>query len=95
MKIKKNGKTISLTESDLKRIVVRVLKEEKNDPKQDLEKCCKDAGIKAPTSCVSGDYSKCIEEIGKMIVNDPLGTGMKAVNALNCLKDKSNSPVMN
>lgn len=94
MKIKKNGKVITLSESDLKRIVGVVLKEE-NDPKKDLEQCCKDAGIKAPTSCVAGDVEKCMEELGKMIMNDPIGAGMKAVTALNCLKDKTNSPVMN
>ena len=94
MKIKKNGKVITLTESDLKRIVGVVLREE-NDQKKDLEQCCKDAGIKAPMSCVSGDAAKCMEELGKMVMSDPMGMGMKAVTALNCLKDKTNSPVMN
>ncbi len=96
MKIKKNGKIITLSESDLKRIVGVVLKEEnENDPKEDLAKCCKDAGIKPPMSCVSGDVEKCMEELGKMVMSDPIGVGMKAVTALNCLKDKTNSPVMN
>lgn len=94
MKIKKNGKVITLSESDLKRIVGVVLREE-NDPKKDLEQCCKDAGIKAPRSCVSGDATECMEELGKMVMSDPMGMGMKAVTALNCLKDKTNSPVMN
>jgi len=95
MKIKKNGKIITLSESDLKRIVKRVLREEDADPKEDLIKCCSEAGIKPPQSCVSGDHKKCIEEVGKMVINDPLGTGMKAINALNCLKEKGESPVMN
>ena len=64
MKIKKNGKVITLSESDLKRIVGVVLKEE-NDPKKDLEQCCKDAGIKPPMSCVSGDAAKCMEDLVK------------------------------
>lgn len=96
MKIKKNGKVITLSESDLKRIVNVVLKEENEmDPVKDFEKCCKDAGIKAPMGCVSGDASKCIEELGKMVSSDPLGMGMKVVSALNCVKDKAGSPVMN
>lgn len=94
MKIKKNGKIITLTESDLKRIVGVVLREEaESDPKDDLAKCCKDAGIKPPTSCVEGDAAKCMKELGDMIISDPLGMGMKAVTALNCLKDKTNSPI--
>jgi hypothetical protein len=96
MKIKKNGKIITLTESDLKRIVGVVLREEaESDPKDDLAKCCKDAGIKPPMACVSGDAAKCIEELGKMVSSDPLGMGMKVVSALNCVKDKAGSPVMN
>jgi hypothetical protein len=92
MKIRKNGKTISLSESDMKRIVNKLLKEE-SDPKEDLVKCCKDAGIKAPMSCISGDFAKCIKEVGEMILTDPVGEGMKAITALNCLKDKQNSSV--
>lgn len=94
MRIKKNGKIITLTENDLKRIVGVVLREETEaDPKQDLEQCCKDAGIKAPMSCVAGDAGKCMEELAKMVASDPLGMGMKAVTAMNCLKEKANSPV--
>jgi hypothetical protein len=103
LRIKKNGKIITLSESDLKRITMKVLKEQdanesmdtKGDPKEDLAKCCKDAGIKPPMACVSGDAAKCMEELGKMIASDPLGMGMKALTALNCLKDKTGSPVMN
>jgi hypothetical protein len=36
-----------------------------------------------------------MEDLGKMVMSDPLGMGMKAVTALNCLKDKTGSPVMN
>jgi hypothetical protein len=96
MKIKKNGNIITLTESELERIVSIVLREEtEGDPKEDLAKCCKEAGIKPPMACVSGDAAKCMEELGKMIASDPLGMGMKALTALNCLKDKTGSPVMN
>ena len=46
MKIKKNGKIISLSESDLKRITSVVLREETEaDGEKGYEKCCKDAGI--------------------------------------------------
>jgi hypothetical protein len=92
MKIRKNGKTISLSESDMKRIVNKLLKEE-SDPKEDLVNCCEKANIKAPAACLSGDYSKCIEEVSKVIMGDPIGEGMKAITALNCLKDKQNSSV--
>jgi hypothetical protein len=92
MKIKKNGKIITLTESDLKRIVGVVLREDtKGDPGKDFAQCCKEAGITPPMSCVAGDPGKCMEELGKMITNDPLGMGMKALVALNCLKDKVTS----
>ena len=98
MKIKKNGKIITLTESDLKRIAGVVLREDaKGDPGTDFVKCCKEAGIdpsKVP-SCVAGNTAKCMEELGTMISSDPLGMGMKALVALNCLKDKLKSPVMN
>jgi len=83
---------VRLTENDLTRIVKRVLREGA-DPKNDLIVCCNKAGIKPPTSCISGDYSKCIEEVGKVIMTDPIGEGMKAIAALNCLKDKANSPM--
>jgi hypothetical protein len=91
MKIRKNGKTITLSESDMKRIVKKLLRE--SDPKNDLIDCCDKAGIKPPMSCVSGDHAKCLEEVGKIIIKDPVGEGMKAIAALNCLKDKANSPV--
>ena len=92
MKIRKNGKTITLSESDMKRIVNKLLKEE-SDPKEDLVKCCKDAKINPPNSCTTGDFTNCIKEVGGMILKDPMGEGMKAIAALNCLKNKSNSPI--
>lgn len=92
MKIRKNGQTITLSESDMKRIVKKLLREEV-DPKENLINCCKTAGIKPPTSCLSGDYSKCLEEVSKVIMTDPIGEGMKAIAALNCLKDKANSTI--
>jgi len=92
MRIRKNGKTITLSESDMKRIINKLLKEE-SEPKEDLVKCCIEAKIKPPMSCTSGDISNCIKEVGEMILKDPMGEGMKAITALNCLKDKQNSPV--
>jgi hypothetical protein len=83
---------IKLTESDLARIVRRVIREEEG-PKEDLAQCCKDAGITAPLSCTTGDVTKCMKDLGNIVISDPLGMGMKAVAALNCLKDKQNSPV--
>ena len=94
MKIRKNGKVITLTESDLKRIVRTVINENA-DPKEDLVKCCENAGIKPPMDCVSGDVQKCITAVSEMVMKDPIGVGTKAITALNCLKDKANSPVMN
>jgi hypothetical protein len=44
MKIKKNGKVITLTESDLNRIVKRVLIEQE-DTTSDLEKCLSQKGF--------------------------------------------------
>jgi hypothetical protein len=93
MKIKKNGVVINLTESDLKKITKLVMTEEKTDIIDDLAKCCKDSGIEPPKSCLSGQYEKCIKDVGQMVVNDPLGMGFKATAALNCLKDKQKSPV--
>jgi len=97
MKIKKNGKVITLSESDLKRIVGVVLREDtKGDPGTDLVQCCKDAKIdtsKLP-GCVSGDVTKCMTELAEMITSDPLGMGMKALAALTCIKNKV-TPVMN
>ena len=103
LKIKKNGKIIDLTESDLKRITKKVLKEQdvnettdtNGDPGKDFVECCKKAGITPPKSCVAGDPGKCMEELAELILGDPLDSGMKALVALNCLKDKLNSPVMN
>jgi hypothetical protein len=92
MKIRKNGKTITLSETDMKRIVKKLLKENE-DPKNDLVVCCSEAGIKPPASCLSGDAEECLKEVGKMVINDPFGVGTKAIAALNCLKDKSNSPI--
>jgi hypothetical protein len=97
MKIKKNGKIISLSESDLKRITMKLLKEQdanesmdtKGEPKEDLAQCCKDAGIDAPKYCIQGDPGKCMEELAKMVSSDPLGMGLKVVTALSCVKEKS------
>jgi hypothetical protein len=93
MKIKKNGVVINLTESDLKKITKLIMTEQKGDIISDLTKCCKDSGIEAPKSCLSGQFEKCMKDVGQMVVNDPLGVGLKATTALNCLKDKQKTPV--
>ncbi len=55
MKIKKNGKVITLTESDLKRIVGLVLKEEKEPKKEQL---------------IYGALDRCIEEVSQEDYDD-------------------------
>ena len=90
MKIKKNGKIISLSESDLKRITSVVLREETEaDGEKGYEKCCKDAGIDVPKYCKQGDPGQCIAELAKMLSSDPLGTGMSVLTAINCVKENS------
>ena len=89
MKIKKNGKVITLSESDLRRIAKRYLNEQQES--NPMAECCEEAGIKVPPSCAQGDYTKCLKDVGQMVISDPMGSGTKAIAALNCLKDKSTS----
>jgi hypothetical protein len=91
MKIRKNGKVITLSESDLRRIVKRVMNEGE-DPKNDLVECCDEAGIKPPKSCVDNDVEKCIKDVGNMMLQDPIGMASKVGNAVNCLAKKSGKP---
>ena len=81
-----------LNESDIDRIVNKVLSEVV-DPKEELSACCKSAGITVPMACVAGDPGKCIEALAAMASKDPLGMGMKAITAMNCIKDKKLSPI--
>lgn len=81
-----------LNESDIDRIVSRVLSEQVS-PTKELSDCCKSAGITVPMACVAGDPGKCIEALAQMASKDPLGVGMKAITAMNCIKDKKLSPV--
>lgn len=83
-----------LNESDIDRIVSRVLSEIL-DPTEELKACCKSAGITVPMACTAGDPGKCIEALAAMANKDPLGMGMKAITAMNCIKDKKISPVAN
>jgi len=88
MKIKKNGKVINLTESDLKRITKLVMTEEKTDNNSDFAECFKNLGINPPESCQYEQYKECVQDVGKMLVENPLDFAPKVVTILNCLKDK-------
>lgn len=81
-----------LNESDIDRIVNRVLSEQVA-PTKELSDCCKSAGITVPMACTAGDPGKCIEALLVMAQKDPMGVGMKAITAMNCIKDKKLSPV--
>jgi hypothetical protein len=81
-----------LNESDIDRIVNRVLSEQVA-PTKELSDCCKSAGITVPMACTAGDPGKCIEALLEMASKDPMGMGMKAITAMNCIKDKKLSPV--
>lgn len=81
-----------LNESDIDRIVNRVLSEQVA-PTKELSDCCKSAGITVPMACTTGDPGKCIEALAQMAAKDPMGMGMKAITAMNCIKDKKLSPV--
>ena len=81
-----------LNESDIDRIVNRVLSEQVA-PTKELSDCCKSAGITVPMACTTGDPYKCIEALAQMAAKDPMGMGMKAITAMNCIKDKKLSPV--
>ena len=87
MKIRKNGKVVTLSESDLNRIVKRVMNEGE-DPTNDLVECCIEADIKPPKSCVDNDVEKCIKDVGNMILQDPFGMASKGGKAVNCLSKK-------
>ena len=81
-----------LNESDIDRIVSRVLSEQVA-PTKELISCCQSAGITVPMACTTGDPDKCIEALAQMAAKDPMGMGMKAITAMNCIKDKKLSPV--
>jgi hypothetical protein len=91
MKIKKNGKIITLSESDLKKIYNKVMNEQVQGPNS-FEKCCKDQGISAPDSCKKGDLKICVQELGKMVT---LENAMKMAEAIKCVSDSANNPVKN
>lgn len=97
MKIRKNGKTINLSESDMKRIVKKLLSEQVANTKNDLLDCCKEAGIDGSKlkGCVAMNAEECIKEVGELLLNDPFGMATKVANALACLNEKGKSPVMN
>jgi hypothetical protein len=75
-------KVIRLTESDLTRIITRVL-EEQDQP--DLSGCIK--GISTPPqSCNGTDARQCIKELGRMVytTNNPETIGIFA-DSIKCL----------
>ena len=73
---------IRLTESDLARIVRRVINEE-NDPIADLTECFKD--FTPPSSCSRGEINTCIDDLKKKIPQ----SGESASKALACVIKKS------
>ena len=78
---------VRLTESDLARIVRRVIKEEEG-PKEDLIGCFNNSGITPPNSCNTGDVTKCMEDLADMVKTDPLEFGLKVGQILTCITTK-------
>ena len=91
MKIKKNGKVIKLTESDLQRIVKRVLNEDNEKDVSKTLKCCRDARLpdsQIPKSCKEGNVEGCKKDL---FASNPK-TNEKYI-AISCIDDgKNNSP---
>jgi hypothetical protein len=84
MKIKKNGKVITLSESDLRRIVKRVINEGSDNP---FEACFKNSMLKVPAACLAADtQSECFEKLGEMIKD--LNTGGEVAKIISCIKKK-------
>ena len=84
-------KSIKLTESDLVSLIKRVISEQ---TQPDLTECFKKNGIKPPASCIQSpaadkkmDVSRCLSELGSMVVN--IGTE-KVFAAVECIKKKTN-----
>ena len=83
MKIRKNGKVITLSESDLRRIVKRVINEGSDKP---IEDCFKKSSIKMPAACKLADgQSECLKKLGEMIT---LTNAMEIASIVKCVTTK-------
>lgn len=77
-------RVIKLTESDLNRIVRRVIKEQ---TQPNLTDCLK--GISnVPQSCKGTDAGQCIKDIGRMIYTGGPELAIQLADAIKCLKTK-------
>jgi hypothetical protein len=83
---------VRLTESDLNRIVRRVINEQK-DNNEDISSCFEDNGLKRPEYCYplpgsdrGVDLEKCIAELGKMVTSAGV---FKVMNTISCIKEKT------
>ena len=69
MKIKKNGKVVNLTESDLKRIVKRTLTE--GESYSELEKSSDGGGGGLPKRCSPNELDPMVDKI--LVITSPKG----------------------
>jgi hypothetical protein len=87
-------KVIRLTESDLTRIVKRVIKEQAQQTTQAqtqqtaqvsaVQKCV--ASIKSkPQSCLNNDAGNCIKDLGRMVTNSDPSLVLPFAEAVRCL----------
>lgn len=85
MKIRKNGKVITLSESDLRRIVKRVINEGSDNP---VEACFKNSSIKMPAACnnfLADGQSECVKKLEEMIT---LSNAKEIVSIVECVTKK-------
>jgi len=84
MKIRKNGKVITLSESDLRRIVKRVINEGSDDS---VEACFKNSNIKMPIECNLADgQSECFKKLSEMATSPE--TVIEIAKIITCIKNK-------
>ena len=81
-------KVIRLTESDLTRIVKRVIKEQAQTQQtaqvSAVQKCV--ASIKSkPQSCLNNDAGNCIKDLGRMVTNSDPSLVLPFAEAVRCL----------
>jgi hypothetical protein len=77
-------KVIRLTESDLTRIVKRVIKEQ---AQPNLQDCLKGVGT-VPQSCKETDAGACIKDLGRMIYTSGPDAAVPLADAIKCLRTK-------
>jgi len=77
-------KVIRLTESDLHRIVKRVLNEQ---VQPNLSDCLKGVS-NIPQSCKGTDVGTCIKDLGRMIYTGGPEVAVSLADAIKCLKTK-------